>query len=429
MTPEECKRKGITCGIWQGRFQCIHNGHYYVYNSTLQEFDEQMIAIVNPNPDVPADPKFIRFGTSTNPLNYFQRMLLWKEIINHDDRKVSVFPCWHARKSVKLEREFLPTHTKQNPKRCWILPLYQDDNEIQKAKDLESLNEVVCDANWADESLVNRATSASYIRHLLEINDKDFISSVPSSIAGLTKKLFDGVDPYAYRIVVQIGDRIDYCSLQKAINWVKEETNRYVVIAIVVSVSSKEEDWWFEKAQPIGNLTFYQKMKELEMIFNNLSFNKFLITPVFLQNNSFVGLWEYSSAFLPSSDASKWIVNQDCVYNYGFKELNIDCEFINNSNSLLSDEYYSAFAKRERIKPLDTNIIIDDRAKKLISEINSFIKVHIHSNSTAERSLVAEFNNTPNEIKELIRQLRYNHITPEEYEEKLNVIYSRWINK
>ena len=240
MTPEECKKRGINCGIWQGRFQCVHNGHYFIYDTVLKEFEEQIIAIVNPNPDVPADKSFIRFGSTTNPLNYFQRMLLWKEIIVKDNRRVSVVPCWHARKSVNLEREFLPVHTRLNPKRCWILPLYQDDNELQKARDLEALGEVVCDANWENESVQDRSASASYVRHTLDSNNTQvFEELVPPSIADLTKMLYFGEDPFEYRIVVLIGDSIDFSSLQRAVCWAKESIDmRRVVVAIAVKVLS-----------------------------------------------------------------------------------------------------------------------------------------------------------------------------------------------
>ena len=429
MTFEKCKNRGINCGIWQGRFQCIHNGHYYVYDTTLKEFDEQMIAIVNPNPDFPADSSFVRFGSTTNPLNYFQRMLLWKKIIIDDNRQVSIVPCWHARKSVNLEREFLPVHTRQNPKRCWIVPLYQDDNEIQKSNDLEALGEVVCEANWAEESLQNRAISASYVRHTLDNDDNtSFEELVPKSIATLTKKLYLGNDPYEYRIVPLIGDSIDFSSLQKAFDWAREYNERWIVIAVAVSVSNNDDGWWFESARPINDLTFYQKMKEMEAAFHDICFPRFLITPIFIQHNSFRRLWEYSTAFLPNPAVSKWIINSDCAYNFGLASLDVNFEEINNLNSLVREELFSVFIKRKSIVPLNTNQP-HDKTQKLIHEIESFIRLHMHSENEAERNLANRFRLIPDEIRSLELQLRYNCILAEDYEIKINEIYCRWQNK
>ena len=71
----------IKTGIWPGRFQFVHNGHAYVFSSILSRFNERIVAVVNPNPNISADINQPRFDKELNPLNYFQRMLT--QLVEH----------------------------------------------------------------------------------------------------------------------------------------------------------------------------------------------------------------------------------------------------------------------------------------------------------------------------------------------------------
>lgn len=197
-------------GIWQGRFQYIHNGHAHVFNTELSKFKNKMIAIVNPNPFIPAK-NFDRFGAQQNPFSYFQRMLLWKSLALHENCEVTIVPCWHARYIIALENDFLPSRNL----RSWIVPVSQDDREEDKSRDLREKGEDVYDADFMSEPVECRSISATMIRRCLESDNEAYRQYIPKSICELTEQLALGIDPYSYYVIPFIDDKLDlYCNRQ-----------------------------------------------------------------------------------------------------------------------------------------------------------------------------------------------------------------------
>lgn len=338
-------------GIWQGRFQYIHNGHTHMFSTELTKFNNKMVAIVNPNPFIPAK-NFDRFGAQQNPFNYFQRMLLWKSLALHEDIDITIIPCWHARYIIALENDFLPPRNL----RSWIVPVSQDDREEDKSRDLRDKGEDVYDADFMSEPVECRSISATMIRRCLESNNIAYRQYIPNPICSLTEQLALGEDPYCYYFVPFIDDKLDLHSLQYAIDQVHHHgENTYLVIAISVHVSEGELEWknehqlpwWFKNVKP-GYKTYYKKAQLINKLMKELNLKKFLLVPLFVMHSNFNYLKEYNYAFLPRLDKTNWIINEECdsMYRNDFLVYldNIDVEdniiFINNDiqiNNVVSD--------------------------------------------------------------------------------------------
>lgn len=439
ITLEEALRRHIKCGIWAGRFQYVHNGHHYVFEKVLSQFPEQFVAIVHPNPSYETRAlqnydrnPFQRFGPELNPFNFFQRMLLWKTIAINEERTISIVPCWHPRVSIEFENEFLPSsYAEDDSTRCWIVPIGQDDNERRKTIDLEGKGELVCDSHYGIESKSLRAISASQVRQYREENDmEEFMESVPNCIQQLTLELAEQRDANEYRIVPLIDDEIDYTSLQYVINWTNEKVNRFVVIAITVGVSNtKDTPWWYESAHRLGSVyTYYQKMKQLESHFTQMNLVRYLITPIFVQENNIGRLWSYSSAFLPTN--SKWIINNDISYRYGLVEhlrgMPSKYETIKRQDSMLSISNYDAFAKGDVIVRQmlcsDTKVVRHTRALK--AAIEDSLPIDPLSNP-----IFSSFVDYPSRLSTLIEQWQYNAITEKELIDNVQEMEYAWNNK
>lgn len=321
-------------GIWQGRFQYVHKGHYHVFKEDLLQFQEKFVAIVNPNPSNPAYD-YDRFDTEFNPFTYFQRMLLWKKIADESNVTVNMFPCWHAKKYVELENDFLP---KKN-QRCWIVPVTQGEAEERKARDLQNRGEFVHEANYTQENSSVAAISASMIRASVRRGTADYVNYIPDCILKLTEDLINEIDDNYYYIVPFIGDKVDVASLEYAIEQVRQRNangeTAYLVVAIMVKVnnqgankwsSEKEMPWWFYPAEHIGednSCTYYTKMQLLNKLMEKIGERNYLLTPLFVQRDNFNILSDYCNSFLPTlnEDNVCWIINKNipCYYKYGFE--------------------------------------------------------------------------------------------------------------
>ena len=417
----------ITCGIWAGRFQFVHNGHKSVFISALKGFREQFVAIVNPNPQELVDAEHVRFDPRLNPFNYFKRMLIWKTIADTEGQDITIVPCWHARRSVNLENEFLPHHSVENPGRCWIVPIGQDDNERRKEADLTSIGEIVCDSNYGDESLNCRGITASLVRQYFE-NERweKFNESVPLCVQELTRSLVNNNDPYEYRIVPIIDDMIDFSSLQNAMNWAKQDKKRLVVIAVSVGVETCEH-WWFKPARRLkSHYTFYQKAKSLKVMFNNLHLSNYLITPFFIQENDFGRIYIYSEAFLPPSRNSKWIINNNLNYSYGLiaRLGNQNIEYI--SNEFVDEDNLQSFIMPEIEQIPRGQSSVERETIKLKGEIEYFLSLHSFDD---EEQLCKMFENVPAELDYLLTKIKYNVISITEATKIYKKIKNEWDNK
>lgn len=352
-------------GIWQGRFQYIHKGHYYIFRNELPKFDGKIVAIVNPNPYYPACSNFARFNENRNPLTYFQRMLLWKEIADEAELQILIVPCWHARYTIALENDFLP---KRNS-RYWIIPVMQDDAEEDKANDLRRQGEQIHCANFESENDEFARINATMVRNSINGNNKNYKSYIPEVIWELSKKAFLGMDQNEYFVVPFIDNKIDFFSIQKAIELCKQsKSNSYVLITILVHVSEGEKmwrgeerlPWWFKEAKhPKGTNSYYKRSTIIEQVMNKNEFIKYLITPIFVYNSDVDILNEYNSAFLPHSDNIKVVINEALLeadyYKYNFSAWlnNIDeshivytfCQEMCETEKSIRDQYQKWFVE------------------------------------------------------------------------------------
>lgn len=325
-------------GIWQGRFQFVHNGHVFIFEKELSKFKDKYVAIVNPNPLIPATQggDFDRFTRNLNPFNYFERMLLWKKVADNSDFTVSIVPCWHGRYAIALENEFLPPVAN----RSWIIPVAQSDGEANKANDLRSKGENIHEArSFFEEDDAYAAISASKIRVGRE-NGKDWKKYIPTCISQLTEDLLDNNVNYQYFVVPFIGNTLDIHSLQEALFLLKQSSavERFIVFAISVMVQNGKKEWidsnpvntpwWFKAADNTHsnhNLKFYAKAKMINELMTALGIANYLVTPVFIMEESFSTLSEYNNAFLPSAMNTQWIINKkekskngSGYYKFGF---------------------------------------------------------------------------------------------------------------
>lgn len=318
----------MATGIWQGRFQYIHNGHYYIFKNELPQFEHKMVAIVNPNPNYPACSNFARFNDNRNPFTYFQRMLLWKKIADYEGIQVIIVPCWHARYKIELENDFLPTQDT----RYWIIPITQDDAEEDKANDLRSKGEKIYSADFEKENAEYARINATMIRQNISQGNEIYRQYVPECIWALTEDLFRGIDKNRYFMVPFIDNKIDLYSIQSAIEAVNQfEGNSYILFTITVHVSNGEMEWkdenelpwWFKPARhPNGGKTFYKKAKLITELMETLEITDYLITPIFIMGEDIDVLSKYNNAFLPSVNNTKTIINRSFTnsdfYKYNF---------------------------------------------------------------------------------------------------------------
>lgn len=425
LTVEEAQ-KSIKCGIWQGRFQFVHNGHKSVFSSALKGFEEKFVAIVNPNPQVLVDDNHVRFDPHLNPFNYFKRMLLWKTIADREGQNISIVPCWHARKSVKLENEFLPYHSMENPGRCWIVPIGQDDNERRKEADLTSLGEVVCDSNYGAETIDCRGIAASLVRQYFEKEQWDkFNECVPYCIQELTKTLAKNTDPFSYRIVPMIDDMIDFASLQNAINW-SNKNNRYIVIAISVGVENCAQ-WWFQPATRLnGHSTFYQKALSLEKLFKELKLSNYLITPFFIQDNDVGRIYTYSEAFLPPRINSEWVINRSLKYRYGLIECLENQNIEDVSNDFVDEVNLGKFIATGIDQIPRVRLPVENEIFTLKNNIENFLSLHY---SFDEEELVNTFMSFPEQLTDLLTKIKYNAVSIKEATSIYRQLKNRWDTK
>ena len=428
-------QSAIKTGIWPGRFQFVHNGHEYVLSNILRGFDEHIVAIVNPNPNRSADVNQPRFDKELNPLNFFQRMLLWKVLAEENKIELSIVPSWHIRKTVLFENEFLPYHCEAYPGRCWIIPIYQSDNEYNKAQDLQSLGEIVCDSEFINEPEKHRSITASLTRRLYKSNNfEKFAEYTPTKLQKLTKIFMDAPneEPYSYLIIPIIDDEIDFTSLQYAINWAKEADNRYVVVAISIGVEDGDE-WWFRQAKRLrSEYPYYKKMLALQKIFQQLEITRYLITPIFVQGNDFGNVFSYCSAFLPLRDKSAWVINKDAQYNYNLL-VSLETQHvqtIDNSVALVEEKNYRCFCVPE-LKPLPqrAELLIKQHILNLYNTISDFIMLHSVSTNETELSICARFGSMPAKLMQIIKKLEYNVISEQQAYASYFSLKKQWDEK
>lgn len=386
----------MAAGIWQGRFQFVHNGHYYIFQNELPKFEHKIITIVNPNPNYPAFSNFARFNDNRNPFNYFQRMLIWKKLADESKIDVTIVPCWHPRYIIALENDFLPSIAN----RYWIIPIAQDDAEEDKARDLKRKGEKIHSADFTSENDEYARISASMIRQSVSQGTSLYRKYVPESIQGLTEDIYNNVDRNHYIIVPVIDDGMDIHTIQSAVNLLsKSEAPTYILFMLTVHTSNGELEWkndnnlpwWFKPAKhPNHGSTFYRRCKIIEGLMKKLGISQFLVTPVFVMNNTFEMLSTYNSAFLPYADNSSIIINPfinaDTYYKYDFfywiDTIDLEDKIIETKAATEEEinpvikNYFSEIAPKYRIERNTSDVIY---CETLIEEAKHFIETTIDS--------------------------------------------------
>ena len=421
-------------GIWQGRFQYVHNGHYYVFKNELPKFDQKMVAIVNPNPSIPACSNFSRFNDNRNPFTYFQRMLIWKKIADNENLDVMIVPCWHARFKVALENDFLPSRLD----RFWIVPLLQDDAEIDKAHDLERQGEKIFAADFEQEDPEYARLNATMIRRSIERGEKSYQRYIPSCIWDLTANLFKGYDENTYYLVPFIDDRIDMLSIQYAIDIANHTPeHNYVLFAITVHVSNGELEWidernlpwWFKTARhPNASKTYFKRAKILMELMGKLGVTNYLITPIFVMHEDIDYLGNYNTAFMPHPDNVHAIINgmltNTNYYKYNYKEWleNIDTEgnhIVLSSNCLVSEAITDFFntAYRNYVPAPDNELLriemtvhfdeTDNEIRQLIDEAINKVRTNLDHGGLRD-SEIAHLNKL---IEDMYPDIRIRYLT------------------
>lgn len=425
----------IKTGIWPGRFQFVHNGHAYVFSSILSRFNERIVAVVNPNPNISADINQPRFDKELNPLNYFQRMLLWKLLAEEYKIEISIVPAWHIRRIVLFENEFFPFHCQEYPGRCWVVPIDQSENEYNKARDLQKSGEIICDSDFSSEPAVHRSITASLTRKLYKSNNFDkFNEYTPKCLQNLIKIFMDcpSSDPYNYLIIPIIDDKMDFTSLQFAINWVKESSNRYIVVAISIGVDDCE-GWWFKPAKRLkSKYPFYKKMVAVQNIFKQLGISKYLITPIFVKGNNFGNAFPYCSAFLPLRDKATWLINRDMEYEYNLlvslETQNV--KTIDKTITLVDENNYAYFCVPE-LEPL-TQLVehsLIERILNLHSAISDFIKLHFTSVDETELNICTRFSKVPEQLMQIVKKIKYNVLSEQQAFNIFSSFKKQWEEK
>ncbi len=345
---------GLLGGIWQGRFQMIHNGHYCVFKESLTKFSIKYIAIVNPNPQFRPCNYENFISEDDNRFNYFQRMLLWKMLIDDynsmAEEKVTVnfFPCWHGQRCLDFENsQFLIA----NNQRAWIVPflnnITRNDDQGQKVlmlryamrqnvyrHPIEIENDPVGD-------LELKQLHATHIREWLDANnlDKehitDYYHAVPKCIADLQRKFYLNIKnrqdafvgtPFKFLIVPFINNKIDLMSIQYALNMARTNSNIYIVFAISIKVKGDARDewsenptaelpWWFKPADTGNGRTYRERAELINNLMTVIGYTNYLTTPIFLKGNDLYSLYTYNDAFLPPTNNSEWILNDSIHYD------------------------------------------------------------------------------------------------------------------
>ncbi|MBO5866593.1 MAG: hypothetical protein J6Q55_00875 [Clostridia bacterium] len=414
-------------GIWQGRFQFVHNGHVYIFEKELSKFNEKYVAIVNPNPLCPAATggDFDRFTANLNPFSYFSRMLLWKKVADDKKMNVNIVPCWHGRYVIALENEFLPPR----PSRSWIIPVAQSDGEENKANDLRKKGENIHPAHaFLDEADSFAAISASKIRVGRE-NGKNWKQYVPECIAQLTEDLLEHNAKNNFIVVPFIGNTLDLHSLQSALALLKQTADQdcFVVFAISVMVQSGKREWidssrentpwWFKPSDNTysgHNINFYVKAKMLNELMSKLNITNYLVTPMFVMDQSFSSLSDYNNAFLPPMEKSTWIINRmerakgDCgYYKFGFNDYltNVDATtqaidegvIDDEISTFFSDDRYRSFSNNQQRKVVidfATRIALEARVAQIESNLSKLLGgSNPPERATAYLKLIQEIHN------------------------------------
>ena len=346
-------------GIWQGRFQIIHKGHEWVFLNILSRYEKKCIAIVNPNPHKPPNEHFERFDSEFNPFSYFDRMLLWKKILESHNVSAMLFPVWHPRQSVALENYILPK------KREWIIPILNEE-ELYKIRDLHAKGELT----YSDFSMPTdiQGISATSIRMMFDRNDINYKTFLPESISDLMYSIYKNGDSNEYVVVPIIEERFNADEIIQACRSINISSYDYVIFGVNVPIKNSET-WWFENAAQDSYLTYFERYSFIKNVMDELKITKYLVTPLFFRDGLYCD--EESEPFLPVnrtwfldrsdidsvivSNFFKYLAKEEEVVNINCKRDDYGCEYYSSFVSTLIAQANEHIITHKKVKPLYTH--------------------------------------------------------------------------
>ncbi len=168
-------------GVIHGRFQILHNDHMKYLLAGKNLCNHLIIGITNPDPSLTRDSKTNpqRSTPLANPLSYYERYVMIREIFKEKGFKLSEFSIVPFPINIpELIKYYVPMDA------VFFLSIY-DDWGRQKKKYLESLGLNV-HVLW-EVSLEEKELSSSDIRDAM-INGKPWEHLLPTSVVKLMKK-------------------------------------------------------------------------------------------------------------------------------------------------------------------------------------------------------------------------------------------------
>ena len=338
-------------GIWDGRFNIIHNGQEHVLMKVLNEYNNICIGIVNPTPgEPPWEPlNNEKYSKEKNPLTYFQRVYLWNILLRHYCREAVIVPHWPPLNSLVLEKTFLPSPKNS---RQWIIPELR--NSMYKAKDLKDAGENVRSFDIAPH-FAN--TSASHLIDSFKTNRDDLQSSIPKVILNQTIKFLNGENLNEEFIIIPIlQDNINPILICKGIQCSCDK-GKTLIFSPVVDVNDGDE-WWKLSPPKAGCFSFFKKYEIINKIMNHLRFYDYYVIPILKKGNSCYRVED----FLPPNRS--WIFldgcNTDEIFDEIYSEIGVievDCNDVNNNqymnmalylNEIFLEQKYNLHSQNQR---------------------------------------------------------------------------------
>lgn len=173
--------KLYTMGVIHGRFQILHNDHIKYLMAGKNLCNHLIIGITNPDPtltkDSNANPH--RSTSLNNPLTYYERMVLIREVLIEEGLELSEFSIVPFPINFpKLLKYYVPLEV------VFFLTIY-DDWGRQKKKSLEDLG-LKIHVLW-EVPLEEKGISGSDIRKAM-VNDEPWEKFLPKSVIKLVNK-------------------------------------------------------------------------------------------------------------------------------------------------------------------------------------------------------------------------------------------------
>jgi nicotinamide-nucleotide adenylyltransferase len=165
---------GNSFPIFGGRWQPFHVGHLNIIKKILDEYEEIVIGIVNPEPKEADWQSYPSFHPVHNPFTFWERLEMISMSLHAESLldRCYIIPLWHPRKSIVREEAYLP------PNRLWIVPK-TSSHELEKIAELSERGEDVSGIDVPDDLI---EISSTEIKRRMCAGE-DWSALVPSSVA------------------------------------------------------------------------------------------------------------------------------------------------------------------------------------------------------------------------------------------------------